>query len=169
MKIDKNNSYVKNQITQALLELMLTNDFNEIKITDIVKKAMVGRASFYRNFTNKEDILKQYLLKLIQEWGSEFENSENPDFVESLFGHYKKHSEVYTLLFSSNLSYLVLDNIKTVCGPKPKQEAIQAYWSAWFAYGLFGWIEEWITRGMKESPKEIAQLIKETNNNSKQL
>ena len=69
MKIEKNNSYVKKQITQALIKLMETNSFEEIKITDIVREAQVGRASFYRNFTNKEDILKQYLTQLIQEWG----------------------------------------------------------------------------------------------------
>lgn len=164
MKIEKNNSYVKKQITQALIKLMETNSFEEIKITDIVREAQVGRASFYRNFTNKEDILKQYLTQLIQEWGIEFEQSENPNLVESLFGHYAKYSEFYKLLYYSNLFHLVLDNIKSVCGPKPEQDALQAYTSAWFAYGLFGWINEWIARGMKESPSEMAQLDKNTHN-----
>ena len=53
-----------------------------------------------------------------------------------------------------------MDNIKSVCGPKPEQDSLQAYTSAWFAYGLFGWINEWIARGMKESPKEISELGK---------
>ena len=58
MKKEENNTYVKKQITQALLKLMETHVFEEIKITNIVKEAMVGRASFYRNFTNKEDVIK---------------------------------------------------------------------------------------------------------------
>lgn len=161
MNNEKNNSYVKNQITQALIKLMKNNTFDEIKITSIVKEAQVGRASFYRNFSNKEDVLKQYLIRLIQEWGTEFEKSNDPNLlVESLFGHYSKYSEFYKLLYTSNLFHLVLDNIKAVCGPKPEQDSLQAYTSAWFAYGLFGWINEWIARGMKESPKEMAQLDK---------
>lgn len=161
MNNEKNNSYVKNQITQALIKLMKNNTFDEIKITSIVKEAQVGRASFYRNFSNKEDVLKQYLIHLIQEWGTEFEKSNDPNLlVESLFGHYSKYSEFYKLLYTSNLFHLVLDNIKAVCGPKPEQDSLQAYTSAWFAYGLFGWINEWIARGMKESPKEMAQLDK---------
>ncbi|MDU3721617.1 MAG: TetR/AcrR family transcriptional regulator [Clostridium celatum] len=160
MKTEKSNSYVKKQITKALIKLMQTNSFEEIKITDIVKEAMVGRASFYRNFTNKEDVLKQYLIQLIQEWGSEFEQSKDPNLVESLFNHYKKYSEFYKLLYYSNLFHLVLDNIKSVCGPKPEQDSLQAYTSAWFAYGLFGWINEWVARGMNESPTEMSQLGK---------
>ncbi|MTN17322.1 TetR/AcrR family transcriptional regulator, partial [Turicibacter sanguinis] len=129
----------------------------------------VSRASFYRNFINKEDILKQHLVKLIQEWGTEFEQSKNPNFVESLFGHYLKYAETYQLLYKCGLSYLVLDTIKSVCGPKPEQENIQAYTNAWLACGLFGWIDEWIIRGMQESPIEMARLVEwsqQSNNSS---
>ena len=71
---------------------------------------------------------------------------------------YKNYSEVYTLLYKSNLSHLVLDNIKAVCGPKTEQDNLQAYFNSWLAYGLFGWINEWIARGMKESPESMAKL-----------
>ena len=162
MKKEENNTYVKKQITQALLKLMETHVFEEIKITNIVKEAMVGRASFYRNFTNKEDVIKQYLIQLIKEWEEKLklEQREESDWIENLFGLYKNYSEVYKLLYRSNLSYLVLENIKEVCGPKAEQDDLQAYFNSWLAPGLFGWINEWIVRGMKESPKEMAQLIK---------
>lgn len=167
MKKEQNNSYVKDQMTHALLELMMKYPFEEITITEIVKNATVGRASFYRNFISKEDILKQYLLRLIQEWGIEFEKSGDPNyFVESLFGHYLKYRKVYQLLYKQGLSYLVLNTIKIVCGPKPEQDNIEAYFSAWFACGLFGWIDEWITRGMKESPAEMSRLIAQAERRS---
>ena len=169
MKKEQHNSFVKEQITHALLSLMKHHPFEDITITEIVKNALVSRASFYRNFINKEDILKQHLVKLIQEWGTEFEQSKNPNFVESLFGHYLKYAETYQLLYKCGLSYLVLDTIKSVCGPKPEQENIQAYTNAWLACGLFGWIDEWIIRGMQESPIEMARLVEwsqQSNNSS---
>lgn len=167
MKLEQSNTYVKKQITHALLKLMETQSFVEIKITDIAKLAMVGRASFYRNFTSKEDVLKQYLIEILKESETRFkiEARESADWVENLFSHYKYYSDVYHLLYRSDLSYLILDNIKAVCGPKTEQNNLQAYFSSWLAYGLFGWINEWIARGMKESPKEMAKLIKEANNN----
>lgn len=101
--------------------------------------------------------------------GTEFEQSKNPNFVESLFGHYLKYAETYQLLYKCGLSYLVLDTIKSVCGPKPEQENIQAYTNAWLACGQFGWIDEWIIRGMQESPIEMARLVEwsqQSNNSS---
>ena len=165
MKLEQSNTYVKKQITQALLKLMETQMLIEIKITDIVKLAMVGRASFYRNFTSKEDVLKQYLIEILKESETRFkiESRESKDWVENLFSHYKYYSDIYNLLYRSDLSYLILDNIKAVCGPKTEQDNLPAYFSSWLAYGLFGWINEWIARGMKESPKEMAKLIKEAN------
>ena len=159
MKKEQNNSFVKERITHTLLNLMKKYSFEEITITEIVKHASVGRASFYRNFISKEDVLKQYLLKLIQGWIAEFEQSQNLNLVESLFGHYLKYSETYQLLYKCGLSYLVLETIKVVRGPQPEQENVQAYPSAWIAYGLFGWIDEWMTRGMQESPEEMARLV----------
>lgn len=166
MKLEQSNTYVRKQITHALLKLMETQMFAEIKITDIVRVAMVGRASFYRNFASKEEVLKQYLMEILKESEIRFKNEkrENADWVENLFSHYKYYSEVYYLLYRSNLSHLILDNIKVVCGPKIEQDNLQAYVNSWLAYGLFGWINEWIARGMKESPKEMSRLIKETKN-----
>lgn len=103
---------------------------------------MVSRASFYRNFADKEDVIQQYLIHLIKEWELKvkLEKREDADWIENLFGLYKNYSEVYTLLYKSNLSHLVLDNIKAVCGPKTEQDNLQAYFNSWLAYGLFGWI-----------------------------
>ena len=105
MKKEQNNSFVKERITHTLLNLMKKYSFEEITITEIVKHASVGRASFYRNFISKEDVLKQYLLKLIQGWIAEFEQSQNLNLVESSFGHYLKYSETYQLLYKCGLSY----------------------------------------------------------------
>ena len=52
-------------------------------------------------------------------------------------------------------------------GAKPEQENVQAYISSWIAYGLFGWIDEWMTRGMQESPKEMAKLVDEVEHHFK--
>ena len=55
-----NDSYVANKITEALLDLLKKNDLNKISISALCDKAGVGRASFYRNFNSKEDVLKKY-------------------------------------------------------------------------------------------------------------
>ncbi|WP_285946899.1 TetR/AcrR family transcriptional regulator, partial [Thomasclavelia cocleata] len=59
------NKYVKKEITTALLNLLKEKNLEEITVSEITSKAQVGRVSFYRNYKNKEDILKQYLLLII--------------------------------------------------------------------------------------------------------
>lgn len=162
----QDTSYVKKQITMALLKLIEKQEFERINITDIVKEAMVGRASFYRNFQDKTDVLKQYLMLLIKNWGKEFEQEGDPNWVKSLFGHYYQYKDFYLLLYRCNMSYLIFDTIKAVSGPKREQDNISAYFSAWFCGGLFAWIDQWITRGMSETPDEMVSLLESIDKQS---
>lgn len=161
MKNNENVSYTQSHITDALLKLMTTHEFENITITDIVNEAGVGRASFYRNYTSKEDVLKKHLLRLLKEWGTDFEVQCNPDWLTSLLWHFYNHKDLYILLYKSDLSHLILENIRAISGPKPEQDNMHAYFSAFFCGGLFGWIDEWIKRDMKETPDEIMVLSKE--------
>ena len=58
------NECVRESITIALLNLMRKKDFSEIRVTEIVKLAGVGRTSFYRNFDSREDVLKNHINRL---------------------------------------------------------------------------------------------------------
>ena len=66
------NTYVKQQITTTLLELLKEKELSDINIGEITKKAQVSRNSFYRNYADKEDIIKKYLYQLLSEWDNEW-------------------------------------------------------------------------------------------------
>ena len=51
------NRMVKIKISRALIKLMDQMPFSDITVTDIVKTAGVARASYYRNFDSKEEVL----------------------------------------------------------------------------------------------------------------
>lgn len=157
-KKQETNAFVKECITTALLEMMRDQPFQSITVTALVQKAGVGRMSFYRNFGSKEEIIKQHLDQLIIAWGKEAEEGESKNFGEVLFRHYYQHKDLFSLLYREGLSYLILQNIKDVCGPKEEQSNAEAYASAWLAHGLYGWIDEWFHRGMPETPEEMGQL-----------
>ena len=48
---------VSEEITNALMDLMAEKPFTEITVTDVVNRAGVARASFYRNFSSTGEIL----------------------------------------------------------------------------------------------------------------
>ena len=51
------NRLVKLRIARALTKLMEKKNFSDITVTEIVQTAGVARASYYRNFTSKEEVL----------------------------------------------------------------------------------------------------------------
>ena len=162
MNNTEKNSYVKTKITDSLLMLLKENKLSDISISEITEKAGVGRTSFYRNYKSKDDILRQYDLMLIKEWGKSFESNPRSNvnnLFGSLFQHYKNHADFYMILYDNNLTDMILDTIKDVSGPKAEMDNKEAYGKAFIAYGIYGWLMEWMSRGMKESEDEINAML----------
>ncbi|TDL69353.1 TetR/AcrR family transcriptional regulator [Paenibacillus amylolyticus] len=160
------NTFVKLQITNSLLDMLKTKELRTISVSDLTSHAKVSRVSFYRNYREKEDILKEYLYKLIGDWHVEYQESQNTseeDMLGSLFEHFSEQREFYLLLSKRNMFYLLKDVLKELYGPKPDYPNFGAYVAAYFSYGLFGWIEEWFARGMQESSEEMTFLLKNRN------
>ena len=60
---NKTNIFVRKCITEALFSLLEKHDFEDISITDIIKKAGVSRMGFYRNYSSKEDVIEKFILE----------------------------------------------------------------------------------------------------------
>ncbi len=158
------NTYVIEHITDSLLKIMQDRPIGEISISELCDLAGIGRASFYRNFESKEDILRAYINKIFKEWTDEADRKDNRPLSELLglmFAHFEKYRDFYTLLKERNLIFLLKDVIIELCGPKPEHSKVEAYARAYAAYTLYGWIEVWFQRGMQETAEEIAGMFME--------
>ncbi len=163
MSNEGRNAYVVRHITDALLKLLQQKPINDISISELCDCAQVGRASFYRNFESREDILKEYINQMFQSWIEDHERRGEKslnELIYSIFAHFEKHSDFYRLLQKRKLVYLLKDIIMDICGPRPEHSNTEAYAKAFVAYTLYGWIEVWFQRGMQESPEEMANLFR---------
>lgn len=163
MSNEGRNTYVIEHITDALIALLRDKPIIDISISELCSIAGIGRASFYRNFESKEDILRGYINKIFREWTDEADKKENIPLNELLglmFAHFEKHWDFYSLLNERKLIYLLKDVIIGLCGPKPENSKVEAYSRAYVAYALYGWIEVWFQRGMQESAEEISEMFK---------
>ena len=79
MNNQEKNTYVRSQILAALLKMMQAQPFADISISALVSTAQVGRASFYRNFTDKEDVLRQENDRLTAQWKDTFESESHDE------------------------------------------------------------------------------------------
>ncbi|MCD7954707.1 MAG: TetR/AcrR family transcriptional regulator [Lachnospiraceae bacterium] len=153
------NAFIKECITNSLIRLMEKTAFEDITITELVNDAGVSRASFYRNFESKKDILTQYLRALMREWGEDFESHNDITyFSESLLLHYYKNKDFYLLLYKHRMSDLVFETIRWATRIDESSNHIERYTKSAVAGLLFGSVDEWMRQGMQETPEEILLL-----------
>ena len=162
MNNEQKNTYVKQQITKALLELLKEKSIADISITELTQKAQIGRVSFYRNFQTKEDILREESDRLIKEWGRLYESNpeSSPETLfPSLFDFYRDHKEFYTILYQAGMASIMQETILDTIKITPEMTNIEAYMKSIWAYGIFGWMIEWMKRGMPESGRELLKFF----------
>lgn len=163
MAESRNSSpYAKDQIIQAAVQLLTEHAFADITISDIAKAARVSRNSFYRNFADKEDIFRQHIHRLLEEWQQRYKYGgyrTNEELYGSLFQHLEQHRDLYLMLRKKGLFHLFLETFLRVFGPKPEQDNTSAYVVSFVSYGTYGWINEWMSRGMAEPGEMMAALM----------
>ena len=162
MNNEQKNTWVKRQITAALLNLLKAKKLADISVSELTEMAGVGRVSFYRNYQAKEDILREESDRLIQEWGILYE--ANPEsapetLFPSLFDFYREHRDFYTTLYEAGMSTIMMDTIISTIQITPEMPNLEAYMKSFWAYGIYGWMLEWIKRGMRESGSELIGLF----------
>lgn len=159
--------YIETQITNALIHLLKEKDLKNLTITEVCLEAEIGRASFYRYYNSLEEVLNKKSLQLIIDWGEKLEH--NPEATaqrvfESLFEHFQEHKEFYSILYHYQLTQVILTTIKEKLELHPNLPNATAYGKSFFSYAIFGWINEWILRGMQEDPDQLNQLFKLQSN-----
>lgn len=161
---ESRSAYVVEHLTSSMLALLKEKPVAEISISELCAMAGVGRTSFYRNYEEKEDIIKAYMIRLSQSWIDKCKTMPNlpvSETVRIVFSHFEANRDFYSLLNERGLVYLLKDIILDLCGFNPDQEVIAAYSSAYAAFFLYGWIETWFKRGMGESAEELAALMEQ--------
>lgn len=106
--------YTRHYIVQALFKLMSEYSYEKISVTDIAEKAGVGRATFYRYFKRKEDVITFYFAHNAREfmYGQRFLPRCREDYIKTatdVLTLFKKNKEVFKLLKKARLEYFYLD------------------------------------------------------------
>ena len=55
----------REQINSAFVLLLYRRSYDNIRVSDITKRAGIGRATFYAHFTSKEDLLRSQLQRVV--------------------------------------------------------------------------------------------------------
>ncbi len=99
-------------IMSTLIELMKEKGYSNIKVSDIVNKAMLARKTFYRHFETKEDVLMAHFIELTNFLIERLSQLEEFDTIKALtiiFQLVKENEEFFKLLYHHNLIMLLFN------------------------------------------------------------
>lgn len=157
-----NEQKAKDYITEALLQLMEKNDYQDISITDITKKAGVNRVTFYRNFNNKDEVISKCLKLKIENFKNN--NKETKNGLYEVLKYIEMCKDILKPIYNSHAEHLFLKHILDIWNNTKEEQNIWAYTKSAWAYFMFGWANEWYLRGMKETPEELLKIIETMQN-----
>lgn len=162
MNNEQKNTYVRKQIVNTLLRMLKTQSIDDISVSVLVKEAGVGRVSFYRNYESKKDVLIQEENRLFQIWKQTLDSSsdeEKDDFGRSLLNFYKEHSDFYLTVYNAGLYEIIMNTIVETVKISESEPNSVAYLKSSIAYMIYGYVSEWMKRGMIESGDQLADSI----------
>lgn len=156
------NHYVVTQLTAALLALMQEKPFPDISITELIGRAEVGRASFYRNFASKEDVLVQHMEAITVEFQQNQRFSYAPErfqeYTVMLFDHLERNRDFALLLYQNGLLHLAEGVFEKFFLLGAADRAGQ-YRQMYLAGGFFHIFKFWLMTGCRESPRELEDMF----------
>lgn len=105
----------KRWLTLALLELMEEKPYEQITVIEIATRADLVRQTFYKNFSSKNDVLRQYLGFLFQEYIERYSQNIHWNIHKLSCGYFEfwtDHKDFLELLIRHNLTYLLTEQYK---------------------------------------------------------
>lgn len=164
----KNNKRRKDscqKIEKAFVELLQTYELKQITVSDIIKMTGLNRSTFYANYTDVFDLADKLRDRLAGEFSELFADydyfSERTGALR-MFSHIKENQLFYTTYFK-----LCYDDSHLICiydEKRAEKEQISTnikYHIEFFRNGLNAIIRLWLAGGCKESPEEMAEVLKQ--------
>lgn len=164
---NKRRKESREKIEKVFVEMLQNKELDEIRVSDICKKASINRTTFYANYDDiyaLADSIRTNLETQVKEiYKDEINKQYNNSNYEKLFKHIKDNQIFYQTYFKLGFDndYKILtfdyelarkhfgDNYKYI-----------EYHNEFFKAGITRIIKMWLENDCKESPKVMSNIIK---------
>lgn len=169
-------------LEEALFDLLATKkSLQNISIAELSEHAQIARRTFYRYYHSKEEVLTNYLDRLILDYISKLQTEKLTNFEDlvNLFFHYWiQYTEPLKILQDANLLVLILQRsydklsaaYTTVMAPWHVTNSNQrqiTYDSRFIGGGLYNIFDEWLKGDCQEMP--VNELVTTALNTIKRM
>ena len=159
----ESNRLTKEALEISLMQLLEKKELAKITISELVHRAGVSRAAFYRNYSSKEQMLEEIFGKTVQKimdkLGQFNLRTELYQVWIILFKEAKKEARLISLAVDYNLEKYLTQAVFNFLEKRQqsKREAssyIHSFWSS----ALVSVLSKWIKDGMQVPAEKIASL-----------
>ena len=164
-------------LQNALIELTIEKGFSAVTVRDIAQRAMVNRATFYRHYQDKYDLLDRYMDDLYAMLDTPDEPPTQVDIPEKppaglvrMLEHVQAHADFYRVMlgkrgdpgFAQRIRGYIEKRMRaSLSAMVPQDQLNKASFDLCMKYissaGL-GSIEWWLENDLPYSPRQMATL-----------
>ena len=169
-------------LEEALFDLLATKtSLRNISVAELSEHAQIARRTFYRYYHSKEQVLTNYLDRLIQDYITELQTAKLTNFedlVNLFFQYWSQYTEPLKILQDANLLVFILQRsydklpaaYTTVMAPWHVTDSNQrqiTYDSRFITGGLYNIFDEWLKTDYQTMP--VNELVTTTLNTIKRM
>ena len=159
----ESNLLTKEAIETALLQLLEKKDLAKISISELVKRAGVSRAAFYRNYESKEAILESVFNRSVQNIMKQLDNYDVKNDLHlvwiHLFQEAKKEAKIIQLALDYHLEKILVQSMQEFLEKYyGKNKGVSSYLHSFWSSAIVSVLLKWIKDGMKVPAEKIADL-----------
>lgn len=152
------------KIEKAFVALLQERELKQITVSDIIKETGLNRSTFYANYLDVYDLADKVRHKLEQEFSGVFADY---DYYHERTGALKMFTHIReNQLFYQTYFKLCYDDTHLITPYDPKRADMEMsgedlrYHIEFFRNGLNAIIKLWMAGGCKESPEQMANILR---------
>ena len=167
----------------ALVALIEEKGFEALSVKDIAIKANINQGTFYLHYKDKFDLLDQTLDQVVQDMErilleirlvsvADFKETWIPKAITTkLFEYFNDNASLIQAILVTKGNFVLVTKLKQLMLKNifEKDEAISIkkekllvpceYLASYIASAHFGVVQEWLDRGRRETPEEMAEIL----------
>ena len=172
-KADPRAIRTRRQLDRAFVELLFRRSYDNIRVSDITRKAQVGRATYYAHYTSKHDLLRAQFGSIVAPMLVAKEDEPCRVDATLLLQHVKTAPRIYVALMggrdgggrgASIMRECFEDRLGRMFHPgedthHPGSDLQARVIVRFVASTLFATIECWLEQGACESPEQVQAIF----------
>ncbi len=172
-KLDMRIKYTREWTFEALYRLLERKSYESIKISEIITKAGISRATFYRNFSTKDDIVKLKVKMFFEDFFAsilELSLTEEPEdelyLIQSFFKRIDEEEKLVDTVINTKLEYLMVAGILELINIRRRQfytlvrinKIAEGYTMDIAASSAWTLLSRWHRSGKQETSQELSNI-----------